>query len=1072
MATMASDTASVATSADSVANSGASKSSPWLIHGHSHVGHPQHTAPSNTLSVTLAPSVANLASMFAPHGVSQVAVGDNPFAQLGLWFDRYPTPTEAAMASACNTGMNGGSDVFTQRRAAQVDTTAAPAATAAAAAMRSREVGAHDTTLPLLNGPPSSLPKTATPTHGHNMFGMGFAPSCSTASPVPSTAAAAAAASMMMHGCVPFDSLLAGTGAPLDTLPAASEIHACLEASFGQPVGTMMHPMHGRLMLPGNGMDGSSVHAPIGTVRASSMVDYPRSVATLAGHGSAASDRSTKKAQLDETQQWLRDNFEPCHPKYSILRTKFYELYQDHAQSICDPLEPMNQATFGKIIHQVFENVQTRRLGQRGHSKYHYSGVMPRRDSPLWADADDIIHCDPNYFVSDSRQRSQQQRQMQMAAVASGTGRSSERGSTNGGVSASTPASLADSSSYFGGEQERHLCDPEDDDGEDDVERQNHLQRMSAGFHYGDDGAIGDGSDDEEEEEHAPVSATAAMLDIPCAVPFDGFTVCPSLLTRSVSQSTPNTADAMSTEKLAAEASAVRQLEELLAAAAGCGTEMATANAAAAKTAAGVAQRHGGPGSEAQANTAATMISMMSIMGVTPNAMLPTTASSAGAFPADPTRTSSVAQKAGTASPISQTWVEAAAMGKSLSANPAAMTLRPGLSAASDDQMDAVAMQLLPWLPRTFADTHSGRAALQAGRGGDGDAVATTDVRSMRLARALLDEYAKHCRLITLLVLQGEFDQVPALMRRFWQTTGQHLRAVVQQPAVWQDLLEADCAWYAACTGYYHRCTSSGVTGHRVLLERFFEECPRWAVDVAACGALPDGLLELKLRAACQFSHGFRAAQLVASADTLVYTAATPAATPPHAGGAAVPGMTGSSATESMPAAMMAEAMGANVATRAAPSGTNRKRPSPMLSIALDNSSSAVDTVKRRREALADGASSSAIASPVSATASRAALAMSSRLLDEEAGERAVLTPTKVEGDQDSKMSPSKEQSDHRAGHDAALAQDEKDQPVQLGVSPPSPPQGRSSFMPSAPPSETASSLESNKADRPGQCVA
>jgi hypothetical protein len=83
--------------------------------------------------------------------------------------------------------------------------------------------------------------------------------------------------------------------------------------------------------------------------------------------------------------------------------------------------------------------------------------------------------------------------------------------------------------------------------------------------------------------------------------------------------------------------------------------------------------------------------------------------------------------------------------------------------------------------------------------------------------------------------------------------------------------LDADCAWYAACTGYYHRIAANDTSNHRALLERFFEECPRWVIDVAACGVLPEGLLELKLRAACQFSHGFRAAQLVANADTLVY---------------------------------------------------------------------------------------------------------------------------------------------------------------------------------------------------------
>jgi hypothetical protein len=63
--------------------------------------------------------------------------------------------------------------------------------------------------------------------------------------------------------------------------------------SFGQPMNTLLHPAHGQLILPGQS-----------TMTNVSASDYPRSVANMVGHGTAASDRSTKKAQLDETQQW------------------------------------------------------------------------------------------------------------------------------------------------------------------------------------------------------------------------------------------------------------------------------------------------------------------------------------------------------------------------------------------------------------------------------------------------------------------------------------------------------------------------------------------------------------------------------------------------------------------------------------------------------------------------------------------------------------------------------------------------------------------------------------------------
>ena len=32
----------------------------------------------------------------------------------------------------------------------------------------------------------------------------------------------------------------------------------------------------------------------------------------------------------------------------------------------------LNPASFGKLVRIIFENVQTRRLGVRGESKYHY----------------------------------------------------------------------------------------------------------------------------------------------------------------------------------------------------------------------------------------------------------------------------------------------------------------------------------------------------------------------------------------------------------------------------------------------------------------------------------------------------------------------------------------------------------------------------------------------------------------------------------------------------------------------------------------------------------------------------
>ena len=37
--------------------------------------------------------------------------------------------------------------------------------------------------------------------------------------------------------------------------------------------------------------------------------------------------------------------------------------------------EPVNAASFGKLVRSVFTGLKTRRLGTRGNSKYHYYGI-------------------------------------------------------------------------------------------------------------------------------------------------------------------------------------------------------------------------------------------------------------------------------------------------------------------------------------------------------------------------------------------------------------------------------------------------------------------------------------------------------------------------------------------------------------------------------------------------------------------------------------------------------------------------------------------------------------------------
>lgn len=58
----------------------------------------------------------------------------------------------------------------------------------------------------------------------------------------------------------------------------------------------------------------------------------------------------------------------------NVPRNRIYARYV----TICAELslQPLNPASFGKLVRIVFPNIKTRRLGVRGQSKYHYCGVI------------------------------------------------------------------------------------------------------------------------------------------------------------------------------------------------------------------------------------------------------------------------------------------------------------------------------------------------------------------------------------------------------------------------------------------------------------------------------------------------------------------------------------------------------------------------------------------------------------------------------------------------------------------------------------------------------------------------
>lgn len=121
--------------------------------------------------------------------------------------------------------------------------------------------------------------------------------------------------------------------------------------------------------------------------------------------------------------QWLLDNYETAEG-VSLPRSALYCHYLLHCQG--HKLEPVNAASFGKLIRSVFMGLRTRRLGtrsgppknrqdiliaahplprgvpapsnppallfSRGNSKYHYYGLRIKAGSPLLRLVEDQQH--------------------------------------------------------------------------------------------------------------------------------------------------------------------------------------------------------------------------------------------------------------------------------------------------------------------------------------------------------------------------------------------------------------------------------------------------------------------------------------------------------------------------------------------------------------------------------------------------------------------------------------------------------------------------------------------------------
>nr|XP_029484160.1 transcription factor RFX3-like isoform X3 [Oncorhynchus nerka] len=132
----------------------------------------------------------------------------------------------------------------------------------------------------------------------------------------------------------------------------------------------------GAYLIGGNTMDNSAPHPAAQTTR-TSPATIEMAIETLQKTEGLSSQRSSL---LNSHLQWLLDNYETAEG-VSLPRSTLYNHYLRHCQE--QKLDPVNAASFGKLIRSIFMGLRTRRLGTRGNSKYHYYGIRLKPDSPL-----------------------------------------------------------------------------------------------------------------------------------------------------------------------------------------------------------------------------------------------------------------------------------------------------------------------------------------------------------------------------------------------------------------------------------------------------------------------------------------------------------------------------------------------------------------------------------------------------------------------------------------------------------------------------------------------------------------
>ncbi|KAL0118279.1 hypothetical protein PUN28_009138 [Cardiocondyla obscurior] len=187
--------------------------------------------------------------------------------------------------------------------------------------------------------------------------------------------------------------------------PASGQYYtpATTPVTYAQVTGQGTNSTTGQLLSQGNGtyliqqsvVDGDPTHALISAAAARTSPPTETAEAVVSGGGGAylisGNSGSTNVEETavnvthatrvsQATVNWLLENYETADG-VSLPRSTLYNHYLRHCSE--NKLDPVNAASFGKLIRSVFVGLRTRRLGTRGNSKYHYYGIRVKPSSPL-----------------------------------------------------------------------------------------------------------------------------------------------------------------------------------------------------------------------------------------------------------------------------------------------------------------------------------------------------------------------------------------------------------------------------------------------------------------------------------------------------------------------------------------------------------------------------------------------------------------------------------------------------------------------------------------------------------------